>query len=228
MPTQDLINLRRKTPCNAWNRLEKRIRTGDFNFFCFCQPDQTITKLGGEGLSFLFFQREKPGSALLFRLWTACASYRKIWKKSDHQSQVPGKRPFLWPRWTYGDYLWIRERKIGSKPTWIGRVVFTFSNLPEETGRTAQSNLARSQVWRNSTGLLHSPCIICQAIHYTKSLMRQGTLLQAGTGMSISLKAKRLMRPSEAGINPAQALADLIQKLPELQKKRSRRISLYG
>jgi len=53
-------------PKSLWKK--RILHKEDFKPFFFClQPDQTITKLGGEGLA-LFFKGEKPGKRPYYSL----------------------------------------------------------------------------------------------------------------------------------------------------------------
>jgi amidohydrolase len=222
MPTQELIQLRQKLHSMPEIALEEKNTAQEIlNFFSALQPDQTITKLGGEGLAFIF-KGEKPGKRLLFRCELDALPIEDL-KESEHQSQVPGKGHLCGHDGHMAIICGLGEKLAQNRPE-SGEVVLLFQPA-EETGDGAKAILADprfEEIRPDYAFALHN--LPGYPLH--QIVMRKGTFAAGSTGMTISLKGKTSHSAHpEAGINPAQALARLIQKLPELPKE-SRGFSL--
>lgn len=184
-------------------------------FFAPLAPDQTIENLGGTGLAFVF-RGEKPGKRILFRCELDALPIADL-KKSDHQSQIPGKGHLCGHDGHMAILCGVGEKFAQNRPK-SGEVVLLFQPA-EETGDGAKAVLAdpRFQVIKPDFAFaLHN--LPGYPLH--QIVMRRGTFAAGSTGMTISLtgRTSHSAHP-EAGINPAQALARLIQELPKLPQE---------
>jgi len=222
MPIQELIQLRRKLHTMPEIALEEKNTAQEIlNFFSALHPDQTITKLGGEGLAFVF-KGKKSGPRTLFRCELDALPIEDL-KESSHQSQISGKGHLCGHDGHMAIICGLGEKLAQNRPE-SGEVVLLFQPA-EETGDGAKAILEDprfGEIRPDFALALHN--LPGYPLH--QIVMRKGTFAAGSTGMSIYLKGKTAHSAHpEAGINPAQALARLIQKLPQLPKE-SRGFSL--
>jgi len=222
MSIQELIQLRRKLHTMPEIALEEKNTAKEIlDFFSQLNPDQTITKLGGEGLAFVF-KGKKSGPRILFRCELDALPIEDL-KESTHQSQIVGKGHLCGHDGHMAIICGLGEQLAQNRPE-SGEVVLLFQPA-EETGDGAKAILEDSrfgEIRPDFAFALHN--LPGYPLH--QIVMRKGTFASGSTGMSIYLKGKTAHSAHpEAGINPAQALARLIQKLPELPKE-SRGFSL--
>ncbi len=184
-------------------------------FFEPLKPDQVIEKLGGMGLAFVF-KGEKPGKRLLFRCELDGLPIEDL-KKTDHQSQIKGKGHLCGHDGHMAIICGLGEKLAKNRPK-TGEVILLFQPA-EETGDGAKAVLADprfEQIRPDQAFALHN--LPGYPIHQV--VMRTGTFAAGSTGMTIYFKGKTSHSAHpDAGINPAQAIAKLIQKLPELTKQ---------
>ena len=184
-------------------------------FFRPLSPDQTYQNLGGTGLAFLF-KGKKPGKRLLFRCELDGLPIEDL-NPSDHQSQIPGKGHLCGHDGHMTILCGLGEKLSQNRPE-SGEVVLLFQPA-EETGDGAKAVLSDSrfeQIRPDFAFALHN--LPGYPLHQV--VMRKGTFAAGSTGMSITLtgRTSHSAHP-EAGINPAQALAKLIQELPKLPQE---------
>jgi amidohydrolase len=184
-------------------------------FFQPLKPDQIFEKLGGTGLAFIFKGR-KPGKRILFRCELDALPIEDL-KKSPHQSQIPGKGHLCGHDGHMAIICGLGEKLAQNRPE-SGEVILLFQPA-EETGDGAKAVIADSrfeQITPDFAFALHN--LPGYPMH--QIVMRKGTFAAGSTGMTINLKGKTSHSAHpEAGINPAQAIAKLIQELPELPKQ---------
>lgn len=184
-------------------------------FFEPLKPDQVVEKLGGTGLAFVF-NGKKPGKRILFRCELDGLPIEDL-KKSDHQSQIPGKGHLCGHDGHMAIICGLGEKLAQNRPE-SGEVILLFQPA-EETGDGAKAVIADprfEQIKPDFAFALHN--LPGYPIHQV--VMRSGTFAAGSTGMTITLtgKTSHSAHP-DAGINPAQAIAKLIQELPELPKQ---------
>ncbi len=184
-------------------------------FFRPLAPDQILENLGGTGLAFVF-QGAKPGKRLLFRCELDGLPIADL-KKSDHQSKIPGKGHLCGHDGHMAILCGLGEKLSQNRPE-SGEVLLLFQPA-EETGDGAKAVIADprfEQIRPDYAFALHN--LPGYPIH--QIVMRKGTFAAGSTGMTISLtgKTSHSAHP-EVGINPAQALARLIQELPYLPQE---------
>jgi amidohydrolase len=184
-------------------------------FFKPLKPDLVYERLGGTGLAFVF-RGEKPGKRILFRCELDALPIEDL-KSSDYQSQIPGKGHLCGHDGHMAIICSLGERVSQNRPE-SGEVVLLFQPA-EETGDGAKAILADprfEEIRPDAAFALHN--LPGYPLH--EVVMRKGTFAAGSTGMTIYLtgKTSHSAHP-EAGINPAQVLAKLIQKLPELPKE---------
>ncbi|MBN7810020.1 amidohydrolase [Algoriphagus sp. H41] len=182
------------------------------DFFAPLGADRTIKGLGGTGLAFVF-RGKKPGKRLLFRCELDALPIEDL-KPSDHQSQIPGKGHLCGHDGHMAIVCGLGETLSKSRPE-SGEVVLLFQPA-EETGDGAKAILDDprfAEIRPDAAFALHN--LPGYPLH--QIVMRAGTFAAGSTGMTVSLtgKTSHSAHP-EAGINPAQALANLIQRLPRL------------
>jgi amidohydrolase len=182
-------------------------------FFRPLKPDHVFEKLGGgTGLAFVF-QGKIPGKRLLFRCELDALPIEEL-RESEYQSQIPGKGHLCGHDGHMAILCGLGEILSQNRPE-SGEVVLLFQ-AAEETGDGARAVLADprfEQIRPDAAFALHN--LPGYPLHQV--VMRRGTFAAGSTGMSIYLtgKTSHSAHP-EAGINPAQALAYLIQELPKL------------
>jgi amidohydrolase len=184
-------------------------------FFAPLYPDFVIDKLGGTGLAFVF-RGEKSGRRLLFRCELDALPIEDL-KSSDHQSQIPGKGHLCGHDGHMAIICGLGETLAQNRPE-SGEVVLLFQPA-EETGDGAKAVLEDerfAEIRPDAAFALHN--LPGYPLHQV--VVRKGTFAAGSTGMTIYLtgKTSHSAHP-EAGLNPAQVLARLIQKLPELPKQ---------
>lgn len=184
-------------------------------FFKHSKPDQVFEKLGGTGLAFVF-KGKKPGKRILFRCELDGLPIEDL-KKSDHQSQIPGKGHLCGHDGHMAIICGVGEKLAQNRPE-SGEVVLLFQPA-EETGDGAKAVIADTrfeQIKPDFAFALHN--LPGYPLH--QIVMRRGTFAAGSTGMTIYLKGKTSHSAHpDAGINPAQALAKLILELPQLPKE---------
>ena len=213
MSADHLIQLRRALHQNPEIAEEesataKRI----LNFFDSLKPDQTILNLGGHGLAFVF-KGENPGIRTLYRCELDALPIAELGEK-EHKSQVTGKAHLCGHDGHIAILCGLGERLAEQRPE-NGEVVLLFQPA-EETGQGAKAVLEDprfGQIRPNQAFALHN----LPGFPLHQVVMKSGAFAAGSTGMTISLlgKTSHAAHP-EAGINPAQAMAKLIQILPTL------------
>lgn len=192
------------------NKTAERI----LEFFKPLQPNEVYEKLGGTGLAFVFKGVEK-GPKLLFRCELDALPIEDL-NPSPHRSQVPGKGHLCGHDGHMAILCGLGEKLAKNRPA-KGEVVLLFQPA-EETGDGAKAILEDSrfeEIRPDAAFALHN--LPGYPLHQV--VMRQGTFASGSTGMTIYLKGKTAHSAHpEAGVNPAQALAELIQTLPKLPK----------
>lgn len=185
------------------------------DFFKPLTPDAVYEKLGGTGLAFVF-KGKIPGKRILFRCELDGLPIEDL-KKSHHQSKIPGKGHLCGHDGHMAIICGLGE-KLAKNPPTSGEVVLLFQPA-EETGEGAKAVLAdpRFEQIKPDIGFaLHN----LPGFAKHQIVMRKGTFAAGSTGMTIFLKGKTSHSAHpEAGINPAQTLAKLIQELPQLPKE---------
>jgi amidohydrolase len=184
-------------------------------FFNTLTPDQVFENLGGMGLAFVF-KGEKPGKRVFFRCELDALPIEDL-KKSDHQSQIPGKGHLCGHDGHMAIICGLGEKLSQNRPE-SGEVVLLFQPA-EETGDGAKAILEDprfDQIKPDFAFALHN--LPGYPLHQV--VMRKGTFAAGSTGMSIYLKGKTSHSAHpDAGLNPAHALARLMQELPQLPKE---------
>lgn len=184
-------------------------------FFEPLKPDQVVEKLGGTGLAFVF-KGKKPGKRILFRCELDALPIQDL-NESPHQSQVPGKGHLCGHDGHMAIICGLGEKLAENRPE-NGEVILLFQPA-EETGDGAKAVIADprfEQIRPDYAFALHN--LPGYPLH--QIVMRSGTFAAGSTGMTITLtgKTSHSAHP-DAGINPAQAIATLIQEMPELPKQ---------
>jgi amidohydrolase len=185
------------------------------DFFKMLKPDVVYEKLGGTGLAFVF-KGKKPGKRILFRSELDGLPIEDL-KESPHQSQIPGKGHLCGHDGHMAIICGLGEKLAQNRPE-SGEVILLFQPA-EETGDGAKAVLSDPRFEKLKPDFafaLHN--LPGYPMH--QIVMRNGTFSAGSTGMTITLtgKTSHSAHP-EAGINPAQALAKLIQELPQLPKQ---------
>lgn len=184
------------------------------DFFKPLQPDVTYEKLGGTGLAFVF-KGKMPGKRMLFRCELDALPIEDL-KESPHQSQIKGKGHLCGHDGHMAIICGLGEKLAQNRPE-TGEVVLLFQPA-EETGDGAKAILGDprfEEIRPDQAFALHN----LPGFPLHQVVMRQGTFAAGSTGMTIYLRGKTSHSAHpEAGINPAQALAQLMQQLPELPK----------
>ncbi|WP_332914349.1 amidohydrolase [Algoriphagus boritolerans] len=175
----------------------------------------TYEKLEGTGLAFVF-KGKKPGKRLLFRCELDALPIADL-KENKYQSQVPGKGHLCGHDGHMAIICGVGEKLAQNRPE-TGEVVLLFQPA-EETGDGAKAVIADprfEQIRPDYAFALHN--LPGYPLH--QIVMRSGTFAAGSTGITITLKGKTSHSAHpDAGINPAQALAQLMQQLPQLPKE---------
>jgi len=184
-------------------------------FFHPLKPDQIFEKLGGTGLAFVF-KGKKTGKRILFRCELDALPIEDL-KESPYQSKIPGKGHLCGHDGHMAIICGLGEKVAQNRPE-TGEVILLFQPA-EETGDGAKAVLEDprfEQIKPDFAFALHN----LPGYPKHQIVMRRGTFAAGSTGMSIYLKGKTSHSAHpEAGINPSQALAKLIQELPQLPKE---------
>ncbi len=184
-------------------------------FFHPLKPDQIFDKLGGTGLAFVF-KGKKSGKRILFRCELDALPIEDL-EESPYQSKIPGKGHLCGHDGHMAIICGLGEKVAQNRPE-TGEVILLFQPA-EETGDGAKAVLGDprfEQIKPDFAFALHN----LPGYPKHQIVMRRGTFAAGSTGMSIYLKGKTSHSAHpEAGINPSQALAKLIQELPQLPKE---------
>ena len=182
------------------------------SFISKLNPDEIIENLGGSGLAFIF-KGKSPGPRTLFRAELDALPIQETGNPS-YKSTVEGKAHLCGHDGHMTIICGLGE-KIAEKRPEKGEVVLLFQPA-EETGEGARRILDDPKFERIKPDFAY-------ALHNLPGfplhqvVVRDGTFAAGSTGMTISLtgKTSHAAHP-DAGINPAFAIAQLIQTLPFL------------
>ncbi|SFO34116.1 amidohydrolase [Algoriphagus ornithinivorans] len=185
------------------------------DFFKPLNPDETIEGLGGTGLAFIF-KGKNPGKRLLFRCELDALPIEEKGNPS-YQSTVSGKAHLCGHDGHMAIICGLGEKLAQVRPE-SGEVVLLFQPA-EETGEGAQAILNDSrfeEVRPDYAFALHN----LPGFPLHQVVLRKGTFAAGSTGMRLHFtgKTSHSAHP-DAGINPAQALAQLMHQLPQLPKE---------
>lgn len=186
-------------------------------FFLKLKPDQTIQNLGGKGLAFVF-KGKSPGKRSLFRAELDALPIQETGDLS-YKSRTTGKAHLCGHDGHMTIICGLGEKLMAKRPE-KGEVVLLLQPA-EETGEGARRILDDpkfQQIKPDFAFALHN----LPGFPLHQVVTRQGTFAAGSTGLTISLtgKTSHAAHP-DAGINPAQAIAHLIQTLPKLTDKLS-------
>jgi len=184
-------------------------------FFEKLNPDQIIQNLGGTGLAFIF-KGKNPGKRSLFRAELDALPIQETGDPS-YKSQTSGKAHLCGHDGHMTIICGLGEKLAAQRPE-NGEVVLLFQPA-EETGEGARRILDDpkfQQIKPDFAFALHN----LPGFPLHQVVIRNGTFAAGSTGLTISLtgKTSHAAHP-DAGINPAQAIAQLIQVLPNLPEK---------
>lgn len=184
-------------------------------FFEKLNPDQIIQKLGGNGLAFIF-KGKKPGLRSLFRAELDALPIQETGNPA-YKSKVAGKAHLCGHDGHMTIICGLGEKLAAQRPE-NGEVILLFQPA-EETGEGARWILDDpkfQQIKPDFAFALHN----LPAFPLHQVVVRKGTFAAGSTGLTISLagQTSHAAHP-ETGINPAQAIAQLIQILPNLPQK---------
>ncbi|MDR7128734.1 amidohydrolase [Algoriphagus sp. 4150] len=183
-------------------------------FFTELKPDQIIEKLGGNGLAFVF-KGEKPGTRSLFRAELDALPIQET-GDAGYKSQTAGKAHLCGHDGHMAIICGLGEKLASERPK-KGEVILLFQPA-EETGEGARWILDDPkflEIKPDYAFALHN----LPGFPLHQAVIRKGTFAAGSTGLTISLtgKTSHAAHPDE-GINPAQAIAKLMQNLPKLPK----------
>lgn len=216
MPTSKLVNFRRYLHQNPEIAGEESGTAAKIlAFFSKLNPDQTIQKLGGNGLAFVF-KGQNPGPRSLFRAELDALPILETGKPS-YKSQIEGKAHLCGHDGHMAIICGLGEKLAAGRPE-KGEVVLLFQPA-EETGEGARWILDDPkflQIKPDYAFALHN----LPGFTLNQLVIRKGTFAAGSTGLTIALtgKTSHAAHP-DAGINPAQSIAQLIQILPKLPEK---------
>lgn len=184
-------------------------------FFANLNPDLIIQNLGGTGLAFIF-KGKNPGARSLFRAELDALPIQETGNPS-YKSRTTGKAHLCGHDGHMTIICGLGERLAEQRPE-NGEVVLLFQPA-EETGEGARWILDDpkfQQLKPDFAFALHN----LPGFPLHQVVIRKGTFAAGSTGLTISLSGKtsHAAHP-DAGINPAQAIAQLIQLLPKLPEK---------
>ncbi|RAI84812.1 amidohydrolase [Algoriphagus yeomjeoni] len=216
MPLSELINLRQllhQTPEIAGE--ESATAEKILSFFTNLKPDQSIQNLGGNGLAFVF-KGENPGKRILFRAELDALPIQETGEPS-YKSKTEGKAHLCGHDGHMTIICGLGEKLASQRPQ-HGEVVLLFQPS-EETGEGAKRILDDpkfEQIKPDFAFALHN----LPGFPLHQSVIRKGTFAAGSTGLTIALTGKTAHAAHpDAGINPAQVTARLIQTLPKLPEK---------
>lgn len=184
-------------------------------FFANLQPDQIIQNLGGNGLAFIF-KGKNPGPRSLFRAELDALPIQET-GEPNYKSQTNGKAHLCGHDGHMTIICGLGEKLATQRPE-NGEVVLLFQPS-EETGEGASRILGDpqfQQIKPDYAFALHN----LPGFPLHQLVTRKGTFAAGSTGLTISLtgKTSHAAHP-DAGLNPAFAIAKLIQILPKLPGK---------
>jgi len=194
---------------------EKETSSKILAFFSELNPDNMIENLGGHGLAFIF-KGKKPGPRILFRAELDALPIIELGQPS-YKSKVEGKAHLCGHDGHMTIICGLGQKLALQRPE-SGEVVLLFQPA-EETGEGARRILDDpnfAQIKPDFAFALHN----LPGFPLHQIITRKGTFAAGSTGLTISLtgKTSHAAHP-DAGINPAQAIAQLIQTLPKLPEK---------
>jgi len=197
---------------------EKNTAQEILNFFSALQPDQTITQTRWRGLSFLFSKGKSPESGLYSACELGCVFPIEIWKKWTTKARFPRQRAISVPRWHYAIICGLVRKKLAQTDLNRARS-FTFQPA-EETGDAQKQIFADprcAEIRPDYAFALHN--LPGYPLHANRDA--QGEPFLQAVRMSISLKAKRHIRPIRGRNQPCSGFCQgLIQKsFAELPKE---------
>ncbi|MDG1275998.1 MAG: amidohydrolase [Algoriphagus sp.] len=216
MPLSELIQLRKslhRQPEIAFEEWNTAARISEF--FHPLSPDHIISQLGGTGLAFVF-KGKKPGPRTLFRCELDAL---RILEKSEvkYKSQMEGKGHLCGHDGHMAIICGLGEKLAANRPE-SGEVVLLFQPA-EETGQGARAILddPKFELIRPDYAFaLHN----LPGFPLHQVVLRNGTFAAGSTGFTIKLTGKTAHAAHpEDGINPASAIAHLIQVLPKIPEK---------
>lgn len=216
MPLSELINLRQLLHQNPEIAGEESTTAERIlAFFANLNPDQTIQNLGGNGLAFVF-KGKTPGKRSLFRAELDALPIQEIGDPL-YKSNTNGKGHLCGHDGHMTIICGLGEKLAKQRPE-SGEVVLLFQPA-EETGEGARWILDDpkfQQIKPDLAFALHN----LPGFPLHQVVVRKGTFAAGSTGLTISLigKTSHAAHP-DAGINPAFAIAQLIQILPNLPEK---------
>ncbi len=184
-------------------------------FFAKLNPDKIIQNLGGNGLAFIF-KGKNPGKRSLFRAELDALPLQETGEPT-YKSQTTGKAHLCGHDGHMTIICGLGEKLAAQRPE-NGEVVLLFQPA-EETGEGASRILDDpqfQQIKPDFAFALHN----LPGFPLHQLVKRKGTFAAGSTGLTISLtgKTSHAAHP-DAGINPAFAIAKLIQILPKLPEK---------
>lgn len=216
MPLSELINLRQLLHQNPEIAGEESTTAERIlAFFANLKPDRIIQNLGGNGLAFVF-KGKKPGSRSLFRAELDALPIQETGNPS-YKSMTEGKAHLCGHDGHMTIICGLGEMLASQRPQ-HGEVVLLFQPA-EETGEGARWILDDpkfQQIKPDFAFTLHN----LPGFPLHQIVVRKGTFAAGSTGLTISLtgKTSHAAHP-DAGINPALAIAKLIEILPKLPEK---------
>lgn len=216
MPLSELIHLRQHLHQNPEIAGEESATSEIIlAFFENLNPDQIVQNLGGNGLAFVF-KGKNPGTRSLFR---AELDALPIQEEGDpsYKSQTEGKAHLCGHDGHMTIICGLGEKLAAQRPE-SGEVVLLFQPA-EETGEGARRILDDprfSQIKPDFAFALHN----LPGFPHHQVVTRKGTFAAGSTGLTIALtgKTSHAAHP-DAGLNPAQAIAQMIYDLPKLTER---------
>lgn len=184
-------------------------------FFANLNPDQIIQNLGGNGLAFVF-KGKNPGPRSLYRAELDALPIQET-GDPEYKSLTIGKAHLCGHDGHMTIICGLGEKLASQRPE-KGEVVLLFQPA-EETGEGAKRILDDPQfqlIKPDFAFALHN----LPGFPLHQIVVRKGTFAAGSTGLTISLtgKTSHAAHP-DAGINPALAIAKLIEILPNLPEK---------
>jgi amidohydrolase len=216
MPLNQLIAFRQELHQNPEIAGEEgKTAARILSFFSELKPDEIIENLGGTGLAFIFKGKE-TGSRLLFRAELDALPIQETGNPT-YKSQTSGKAHLCGHDGHMTIICGLGEKLAANRPV-KGEVVLLFQPA-EETGEGARRILDDPRfesIKPDFAFALHN----LPGFPLHQLVTRKGTFAAGSTGMTISLtgKTSHAAHP-DAGINPAFAIAELIQTLPNFPEK---------
>lgn len=181
------------------------------SFISKLNPDETIENLGGSGLAFIF-KGKSSGPRTLFRAELDALPIQETGNPS-YKSTVDGKAHLCGHDGHMTIICGLGEKLAENRPE-KGEVVLLFQPA-EETGEGARRIMddpSYEKIKPDFAFALHN----LPGFPLHQIVIRKGTFAAGSTGMTIRLtgKTSHAAHP-DAGINPAFAIAQLIQTLPK-------------